>query len=66
MRAFSSCGKQGLLYVVMWASHCSDFSYCGAQALDTRVSIVAAHRLGSGGMQALGRAGFSSCGTQAQ
>ena len=31
---FSSCGEQGLLSSCsVWASLCSDFSLCGAQAL---------------------------------
>ena len=34
---FSSCGA--------WASHCGGFSYCGAHALGTWVSLVVAHRL---------------------
>ena len=35
MWAFSSCGKWGLLSSCsVWASHCSDFSCCGAQALE--------------------------------
>ena len=36
-----------------WASHCGSFSCCGAQALGTWASVVAA-------------CGLSSCGTQAQ
>ena len=35
-----------------WASHCDDFSCCGAQALGTQASVVAA-------------CGRSSCGTRA-
>ena len=30
---FSHCGELGLLLVVLWMSHCSDFSCCGAGAL---------------------------------
>ena len=33
-RAFSSCGE--------WASHCSGFSCCGAQALGAQASVVVA------------------------
>ena len=36
-RAFFSCGAQ--------ASHCGGFSYCGAQSLGTRASVVLAHGL---------------------
>ena len=39
---------------------------CGTQALGTWASVVTARGLGSCGMWALERAGFSSCGTQAQ
>ena len=35
------------LHCVMQASHCSDFSCCGAQALGTQASLVAACRLKS-------------------
>ena len=34
---FSSCCEQ--------ASHCSSFSYCGAQVLCSQASVVVAHRL---------------------
>ena len=36
-RLFSSCGGR--------ASHCRGFSYCRAQALGARASVVAAHGL---------------------
>ena len=43
VRAFSSCGGQGLLSSRgAQASHCSDFSYCRAWALGTQVLVVAA------------------------
>ena len=45
MRAFSSCGEQGLLCCGAWASHCGDFSCCGARALGTRASVVVARGL---------------------
>ena len=51
------CGAQ--------ASHCSGFSCCGAPALGTRASAVAARRLSSCGPRALERR-LSSCGAQAQ
>ena len=44
-RLFSSCGERGLLSSCSaWASHCSGFSCCGAQALrgvDSRCSTWA-------------------------
>ena len=44
--AFSSCGERGLLYVaVARASHCGGFSYCRAQALGARASVVVARGL---------------------
>ena len=48
-----------------WASRCSDFSCCGAQAPGSRASVVAARRLSSCGSQAL-ECRLSSCGAQAQ
>ena len=47
MRAFSGCGKQGLLSSCgMWASHCSGFSCCRAWAPeDVWASVVVAVRL---------------------
>ena len=47
-----------------WASHCSGFSCCGAQALGTRTSVVVAHGLSSCGLQAL-QCRLSSCGAWA-
>ena len=41
-RAFSSCGKQGLLSDHVGASHCSGFSCAGAWALGMHTSISAA------------------------
>ena len=49
-RAFSSCGEQGLLFVVVHrrlTSHCRGFSSCGARALGARASVVMAHGLSS-------------------
>ena len=42
---FSSCGKWGLLSSFStWASHCSSFSCCGAQALGNAGSVALAPR----------------------
>ena len=47
-QAFSSCHEQGsTLHCGARASHSSDFSYWGAQALGMRASVVAAHGLSS-------------------
>ena len=63
--AFSSCGKQGLLFVAVHGLlNCRGFSYCGTRALGLWVSVVAAHGLSICGMQALGRPGFSNYGVQ--
>ena len=45
--------------------YCGGFSCCGARALDTRASVIAAHGLSSCSTQALEHTGFSSCGSQA-
>ena len=77
-RALSSCGEQGLLFVVVRglliagatlccgarASHCSGFSCCGAWAVGVRASVVVARGLSSCGSLALERR-VSSCGAQA-
>ena len=42
---FSSCGEQGLLFVVALASYCGGCSCCGAQTLGARASVVVAHGL---------------------
>ena len=47
----SSCDKHGLLCCDTWASHCSGFSCCGAQALEA--SVVAALRPSSYGLWTL-------------
>ena len=45
-RAFFSCSERGLLSSCgVWASHCSSFSCCGAQALRHTGSVVVAHKL---------------------
>ena len=43
-RAFSSCGGgwRLLFIAVLWASHCSGFTCCRAQALGMRASVVVA------------------------
>ena len=54
--AFSSCGEQGLLFIVratlhcrgyfsLWASHCGGFPYCRAWVLGTWPSVVVVHGL---------------------
>ena len=46
MWAFFSCGHQELLSSWgVWASRCGDFSCSGAQALDTRASVVVEYGL---------------------
>ena len=65
VRAFSSCGKQGLLCCSARASHCGGFSCWGARALDAWASVVVARGLRSCGARALERR-LSSCGTRAQ
>ena len=47
------CCPQASSSCSVWASHCSGFSYCRAQALDSRASVVATYRLSSYGAQAL-------------
>ena len=65
MRAFSSCGEWGLLFVVgcglliAVASLC-----CGAEAVGEQVSVVVARGLSSCGSRAPERR-LSSCGAQA-
>ena len=65
VRAFSSCGEQGLLLVVVHgllvvvASLC-----CRARALRAWASAVVAHRLSSCGSRAVERR-LSSCGSRA-
>ena len=65
-RAFSSCGERGLLFVAVQGLLIAVASGCGAQALGTRASVVAAPGLSSYSTRALGCTGFSSCGMQAQ
>ena len=51
-------------YCFAWASHCSGFSCCGAQAPGRRASVIAAHGLSSCNSRAL-EYKFSSCGAWA-
>ena len=46
-------------------AYCGGFSCCGARALGTRASVVAAHGLSSCGTWTLECTGFSSCGSRA-
>ena len=64
VQAFSSCGEQGLLFLVVHKLLIAVASLCGAQALGMRASVVAAHRLSSCGLKALEHADLSSCGTR--
>ena len=62
-QAFSNCSERGLLYHCgAWASHCSGFSCCRAQALGAQASVVEANRLNSFGPWAL-ELGLNSCST---
>ena len=54
----------GTLHCGVRASHCSDFSCCGVQALGTWASVVAAWGLSSCSSQALDH-GLNSCAAQA-
>ena len=51
-RLLSGCGA--------WASHCSGFSCCGAQALGAWASVVAVCGISSCGLEG-SRVGLSSC-----
>ena len=64
-RAFSSCGEQRLLSSCSaGTTHFDGFS-CGAQALGAQASVAAALSFSSCDLPALGRVGFSSCGSGA-
>ena len=61
MRAFSSCGERGLLFVAVRGLLTAVASLCcGARALGVRASVVVARVLSSCGVQALERT-LSSC-----
>ena len=63
LRAFSRCREWGPLSSYgARASHSGDFCCCGAQIPGTGASVVAACRLRSCNLLALGYSGFSSCG----
>ena len=53
------------LHCGAWASHCGDFSCCGAWALGMWASVVVAHGLSSCGSRTL-ECRLSSCGARAQ
>ena len=61
MRAFSSCGEQGLLFVGVRRLLIVVASCCGARALGAQASAVVACGFRSCGSQALEHR-FSSCG----
>ena len=63
-QAFSSCGKQGLLFVAVRGFLIAVASRCRAQALGMWASVVVARRLSSCGTWALERR-LSSCGARA-
>ena len=64
-RAFSSCGKRGLLFVVMCGLLIAVASLCcEAWALGAQASLVAAHGLSSCGLRVLQHR-LSSCGARA-
>ena len=63
-RAFSSCGKRGLLLVVAHGILIVVASHRGARALGARASVVAARGLSSCGSRAL-ECRLSSCGSRA-
>ena len=63
--AFSSYGERGLLFVVVHGLLIAVASRCGARALGTWASVVAAHGLSSCGSRAL-ECRLSSFGAQVQ
>ena len=63
--AFSSCGKQGLLFVAVCGLLIAVASLCcGAWALGTQAAVAVARGLSSCGSRVLERR-LSSCGTEA-
>ena len=64
VRAFSSCGERGLLFVAVLRLLIAVAFLCGAQALGVWASVVVACRLGSHGSQAL-ELRLCSCGARA-
>ena len=65
VRAFSSCGEWGLLFVAVCGLLIAVASRCRAWALGTQASVVVARGLSSCGLRALEHR-LSSCGAQAQ
>ena len=66
MQAFSSCGEQGLLFVVVLGLLIAVASLCcGARALGTQASVAVARGLSSCGLCALERR-LSSCDAWAE
>ena len=64
-QAFPGCGERGLLSSCgPWASHCSGFSPCVAQALGARASVLAAQGLSSCSSRSPEH-GLRNCGTWA-
>ena len=64
VRAFSSCGEQGLLFVAVRGLLIAVASRCAARALGAQASVVVARGLSSCGSWAL-ECRLSSCGTWA-
>ena len=48
-QSLSSCGKQGLLFTAVWASHCSGFFCCGTWAVGAQASVAVARGLSNCG-----------------
>ena len=64
MRAFSSCGERGILFVAVRGLLIAVASHCGAQVLGAGASVVAARGLRSCGLRALEHK-LSSCDARA-
>ena len=66
--AFSSCGEQGLLFLVVQELLTAGVSLVAEHplAVGAWASAVAVRRLRSCSVWALGRVGFTRCGAQAQ
>ena len=64
VQAFSSCSKQGLLFVAVCRLLIAVASRCGAQALGAWASVAVARELSSCGSWAL-ECRLSSCGARA-
>ena len=55
IRASSSCGERGLLFIAVCGLLLAMASRCGAQALGARASVVVVHGLSRCGSQAVDR-----------